>query len=55
VANFFEDLSGSDFAKGFYPPAPPEGRRSSVDKELIPSEIFSFTLDLLIQAPEVKK
>ena len=54
VANFFEDLSMSEFAMGFYPPAPPEGRRSSVDTELIPSEIFSFTLDLQIQAPEAK-
>lgn len=55
VANFFEDLSDSEFAEEFYPPAPPEGRRSSVDELLIPSEIFSFSLDLNIKAPETKK
>ncbi len=54
VANFFEDLSNSEFAEGFFPPAPPEGRRSSVDEELIPSEIFSFSLDLNIKAPAPK-
>ena len=55
VANFFEDLSDSEFIGGFYPPSPPEGRRSSVDEMLIPSEIFSFSLDLNIKAPDSKK
>jgi Tfp pilus assembly protein PilN len=54
VANFFEDVSTSAFAQGFFPPAPPEGRRSSVDTELVPSETFSFTLDMQIKAQEGK-
>ncbi|MEZ5978896.1 MAG: hypothetical protein R3F34_11825 [Planctomycetota bacterium] len=55
VANFFEDLTESDFAGGFLPPAPPQGRREAKDEGLIPSEIFSFTLDLQLAPPEVRK
>jgi hypothetical protein len=55
VANFFEDVSASTFANGFFPPAPPQGRISSVDTELIPSETFSFTLDLQIKPQEPGK
>lgn len=51
VANFFEDLEGSDFAEGFREPAPPEGQRSTKDEGLIPAEIFSFTLDFEMEPP----
>lgn len=55
VANFFEDLSTSEFAEGFFPPGPPEGKVSTADPDLIPSEIFSFTLDLDIAGPTAGK
>lgn len=55
VANFFEDVSTSSFAQGFFPPKPPQGKMSSVDTELIPSETFSFTLELGIRPQEPSK
>lgn len=55
VANFFEDLTRSEFKNGFNPPAPPQGRREEKDEGLIPSEIFSFTLDLQLEPPRERK
>jgi hypothetical protein len=55
VANFFEDLTRSDFANGFNPPAPPDGQVAEEDEGLIPSEIFSFTLDLQLLPPPERK
>lgn len=55
VANFFEDLEGSEFAEGFQDPAPPEGQRSTKDEGLVPAEIFSFTLDLEMEPPASAK
>lgn len=55
VANFFEDLTEDQFIEGFYPPAPPQGNLEDKDEGLIPSEIFSFTLDLQLQPREEAK
>ncbi len=55
VANFLEDLEASSFAKGFSPPAPPEGSQSKVDEELIPSEVWSFPVELSLKSPEERK
>ncbi len=52
VANFLEDLEDSPFATDFHPPAPPEGSQSSVDKDLMPAEVWSFPLELDLLAPE---
>ena len=52
VANFFEDLTQDPFIDGFYAPAPPQGRKEVKDEGLIPSEIWSFTLDLQLQPRE---
>ena len=52
VANFLEDLEASPFAIDFNPPAPPEGSQSSVDKDLMPAEVWSFPLDLDLLSPE---
>jgi len=55
VANFLDDLEASSFAKGFNPPAPPEGSQSKVDEELIPSEVWSFPVELSLKSPEERK
>lgn len=55
VANFFEDLTEDQFIDGFYAPSPPQGRREDKDEGLVPSEIFSFTLDLQLQPREESK
>lgn len=55
VANFFEDLTREPFIDGFYAPAPPQGRKENKDEGLIPSEIWSFTLDLQLQPREEGK
>lgn len=55
VANFLEDLEASPFAVDFQPPAPPEGSQSSVDKDLMPAEVWSFPLDLALMAPDERR
>ena len=55
VANYLEDLEESSFAKGFNPPAPPEGSQSKVDEELVPSEVWSFPVELSLKSPEERK
>jgi hypothetical protein len=55
VANFLEDLEASPFAIDFLPPAPPEGSQSSVDKGLMPAEVWSFPLDLDLLAPDDRR
>jgi len=52
VANFLDDVEQSGFAAGFQPPAPPEGSQSVQDKELVPSEVWSFPLSMKVKAPE---
>ena len=52
VANYLEDLEESHFAKGFNPPAPPEGSQSKIDEELVPSEVWSFPVELSLKSPE---
>ena len=52
VANYLEDLEESHFAKGFNPPAPPEGSQSKIDEELTPSEVWSFPVELSLKSPE---
>jgi len=55
VANYLEDLEESSFAKGFNSPAPPEGSQSKVDAELVPSEVWSFPVELSLKSPEERK
>ncbi len=52
VANFLEDLEMSPFAVDFLPPSPPEGSQSSVEKDLLPAEVWSFPLELKLRPPE---
>ena len=52
IANFLEDLEKSPFIEDFEPPASPEGSQSSEDRELIPSVIWSFPLQLDLKTPE---
>ncbi len=51
VANFFEDLERSEFAKGFFRPDSPSGKKEEPDPDLIPSEIFTFPLNMNIKPP----
>jgi Tfp pilus assembly protein PilN len=55
VANYLEDLEDSSFARGFNPPAPPEGSQSKVDEDLVPSEVWSFPVELSLKSPEERK
>lgn len=52
VANFLDDLEHSPFITDFLPPAPPEGSQSMVDKDLIPSVVWAFPLQLTLKTPE---
>lgn len=52
VANFLEDVERSDFARDFMPPAFPEGSVSQVDKELVPSVVWSFPLSMNLKTPD---
>lgn len=51
VANFLEDLERSPFIQDFSPPAPPEGTQTLVDKELVPSVVWAFPLQLSLKGP----
>jgi len=55
VADFFEDLKESPFIGGFYAPERPEGELREGDPDLLPSEIFSFRLDLGIKDAAERK
>ena len=52
VANFLDDLVASPFTHDFNQPAPPEGSQSQVDPELVPSEVWSFPLELTLRDPK---
>lgn len=52
VANFLDDLVDSPFSLDFNPPAPPEGSQSQIDPELVPSEVWSFPLELSLRDPK---
>jgi hypothetical protein len=52
VANFLEDVEFSPLAAYFQRPAPPQGRVSSEDKELIPSIVYDFPLTLQLKDPK---
>ncbi len=52
VANFLEDLERSDFARGFLIARSPQGSLSNRDAQLIPSETWSFPIELHMRAPE---
>ena len=52
VANFLEDIEQSPFLDDFRPPAPPEGSQNTKDEGLVPSEVWSFPLELDLKAPE---
>ena len=52
LANFLQDLEESSFANGFNSPAPPEGSQAKVDEELVPSEVWSFPVELSLKSPK---
>ena len=54
VADFLADLEESPFGSEFGAPAPPEGSVSLVDSELEPSVVWSFPLQLALEAGEEK-
>lgn len=51
VANFLEDIEEDKFGKTFTRPAPPEGSAQNVDPELMPQEVWNFSLELGIKSP----
>jgi hypothetical protein len=55
VANFLEDLEQSPLSKDFHKPSPPQGSQSSVDTELMPSEVWSFPLEMNLRSPEERR
>jgi Tfp pilus assembly protein PilN len=55
MANFLDDLAGSDFARGFLPPKAPQGRLTDREVEFIPAENWAFPLEFQIKAPPAKK
>jgi hypothetical protein len=55
VANFLEDIEQSPFLQDFHKPAPPEGSQNTKDEGLVPSEVWSFPLELDLKAPEERK
>ena len=55
VANFLEDIEQSPFLDDFRPPAPPEGSQNTKDEGLVPSEVWSFPLELDLKSPEERK
>ena len=55
VANFLEDIEQSPFLADFLPPAPPEGSQNTKDEGLVPSEVWSFPLELNLKSPEERK
>ena len=55
VANFLEDIQTHQFSDVFNEPAPPEGALSQKDEGLMPSEIYSFPLELTLKAPEERE
>ena len=52
VANFLEDIEGSDLAQSFQKPAPPTGSASMKDEGLMPAEIWNFPLEMGLKSPE---
>ena len=52
VANFLEDIEGSDLNRMFSKPAPPTGSASMTDEGLMPSEIWNFPLEMGLKAPK---
>lgn len=52
LANFLEDIEESPLTDGFNKPAPPSGTAQSKDEELLPSEIWNFTLEMDLKAPD---
>ena len=55
VAVFLEDVADpevSDFIDDFHSPAWPEGTQSSKDEELVPSEVWSFPLQVSLKGPD---
>ena len=51
LANFLEDVELSELNHGFQKPAPPSGTQQSKDEDLVPSEIWNFTLEMNLKAP----
>lgn len=51
LANFLEDVEESELTSSFNKPAPPSGTAQSKDEELLPAEIWNFTLEMDLKAP----
>lgn len=51
VANFFTDLENTQFYKDFVSINNPEGKLNNPDKELIPSQVWEFKLNLGLKPP----
>lgn len=52
VANFLEDLEQHSFLSDFHKPKPPEGQIQEKDEELIPSEYWTFPLEVDLLDPD---
>lgn len=58
VANFLDDVENPELSgliDDFHPPAWPEAQVSSVDEDLIPSEVWDFPLQMSLKGPEERK
>jgi len=51
LANFLEDVEESPLTNAFNKPAPPSGTAQSKDEELLPAEIWNFTVEMDLKAP----
>ena len=52
VANFLDDVAAAELVHDFHPPADPEGSQSTEDKDLVPSQVWSFPLTMKIKTAE---
>lgn len=54
LANFLEDVEESEFRHSFSKPAPPSGTAQSKDEDLLPADIWNFTLEMDLKAPDTR-
>ena len=52
LANFLEDIEESELLHSFNKPAPPSGTAQSKDEELLPAEIWNFTVEMDLKAAQ---
>jgi hypothetical protein len=51
LADFLEDVEESELTQSFNKPAPPSGTAQTKDEDLLPADIWNFTLEMDLRAP----